>query len=63
MRDTVWAIIFSQTPIALGCLWVAWEVRGIRKATERITVAAEALLRRAEKGAPPPDEANTQTQQ
>jgi hypothetical protein len=46
MRDTVWAIIFSQTPIALACLWVAWEVRGIRKATERITAAAEILLGR-----------------
>ncbi len=36
MRDTVWSIILTQVPIAVGCLWVAWEIHGIRRALERI---------------------------
>ena len=36
MRDTVWSILLTQTPIALGCLWVAWEVRGIHRALRDI---------------------------
>ena len=40
MRDTVWAIILTQTPIAIACLWVAVEMRGIRRSLE----GAERLL-------------------
>jgi hypothetical protein len=36
MRDTVWSILLTQTPIALACLWVAWEVRGIHRALRDI---------------------------
>ena len=36
MRDTVIAIILTQVPIAIGCIWVAYEMRGIRKALARI---------------------------
>lgn len=37
MRDTVWSIVLTQTPIALACLVVALEMRGIRRALERIS--------------------------
>lgn len=40
MRDTVWSIILTQTPIAVACLWVAWELRGIRQALARVAKAA-----------------------
>jgi hypothetical protein len=50
MRDTVWSILLTQTPIALACLWVAWEVRGIRRALERIGAALESAGR---SGRPP----------
>jgi hypothetical protein len=43
VRDTVWSIILTQTPIAVACLWVAWELRAIRNALERISAAAERL--------------------
>jgi hypothetical protein len=36
MRDTVWSIVLTQTPIAIACILVAWEMRGIRRALERI---------------------------
>jgi hypothetical protein len=36
MRDTVWSILLTQIPIAVACVWVAWEVRGIRRALQRI---------------------------
>jgi hypothetical protein len=36
MRDTVWSIVLTQVPIAIGCLWVAWELHRIRRALERI---------------------------
>lgn len=36
MRDTVWSILLTQTPIALACLWVAWEIRGIHRALRDI---------------------------
>ena len=32
MRDTVWSILLTQTPIAVACVWVAWEMRGVRRA-------------------------------
>ena len=41
MRDTVWAIIISQTPIAAACFWMAWEARGIRNALLRLVQATE----------------------
>jgi hypothetical protein len=47
LRDTVWSIIFTQTPIAIACLWVAWELRGIRGALTRIAAAAEELRKSA----------------
>lgn len=50
MRDTVWSILLTQTPIALACLWVAWEVRGIRRALEDI---AATLKRLRDRQAPP----------
>lgn len=34
MRDTVWAIILTQAPIAIACIWVAVEMRGIRRSLE-----------------------------
>jgi hypothetical protein len=43
MRDTVWAIIITQTPIAVACFWVAWEARGIRNALARLVLATERL--------------------
>jgi hypothetical protein len=36
MRDTVWSIILTQTPIAVACLWVAWEMRGCHRALRDI---------------------------
>lgn len=36
MRDTVWSILLTQTPIALACLWVAWEMRGVHRALRDI---------------------------
>ncbi len=45
MRDTVWAILLTQVPIAIGCLWVAWEVRGIRRAVERLAKLGARHLR------------------
>ncbi|MFO0624001.1 MAG: hypothetical protein U0325_00165 [Polyangiales bacterium] len=36
MRDTVWSIILTQTPIAAACLWVAWEMRGCHRALRDI---------------------------
>jgi hypothetical protein len=41
MRDTVWAILISQAPIAVACFWMAWEARGIRKALIRLGRATE----------------------
>src|SRR5512143_2507178 len=46
MRDTVWSIILTQTPIAVACLVVAWEMRGIRRALERIAALLGDLERR-----------------
>lgn len=40
MRDTVWSIILTQTPIAIACTLVWWELRGIRKALGRVADAA-----------------------
>lgn len=45
MRDTVWAILLTQVPIAIGCVWVAWEVRGIRRAVERLAELGARQLR------------------
>lgn len=42
MRDTVWSILLTQTPIAIACLWVAWEMRGVHRALREIA----SLLRR-----------------
>ena len=47
MRDTVWVILLTQTPIALACLWVAFELRAIRRALDRIASAARDLSRDA----------------
>lgn len=47
MRDTVWSILLTQTPIALACLWVAWEMRGIHRALRDI---ADHLRRLADPG-------------
>jgi hypothetical protein len=41
MRDTVISIILTQAPIAVGCLWVAWELHKIRRALETIARTAE----------------------
>ena len=49
MRDTVWSIILTQTPIAVACLWVAFELRGIRRALERAAALLE-QRRSAEQG-------------
>ncbi len=49
MRDTVWSIVLTQTPIAIACLWAAWELRGIRGALNRIAAAAEKLRESASK--------------
>ena len=46
MRDTVVSIILTQVPIAIGCLWVAIEMRAVRRAFERIAAAAERLAER-----------------
>lgn len=46
MRDTVWSILVTQTPIAVACVWVAWEMRGVRRALERIAAVAAQLGRR-----------------
>lgn len=46
MRDTVWSILFTQTPIAVACLWVAWEMRGVHRALRDI---AELLRRLSER--------------
>lgn len=43
MRDTVVSIILTQAPIAVACLWVAWEMRAIRKSMDRIAKAAGKL--------------------
>ena len=43
MRDTVWSIILTQTPIALACALVWWEIRGVRKALERIAQTTREL--------------------
>ena len=43
MRDTVISIILTQAPIAFACLWVAWEMRAIRRSMERIARAASKL--------------------
>jgi hypothetical protein len=43
MRDTVWSIVLTQTPIAIACIMVAWELRGIRKALEKLGEAAKGL--------------------
>ena len=29
------AVLLTQIPIAIGCVWVAWELRRLRKAFER----------------------------
>jgi hypothetical protein len=42
------AILLTQLPIALGCFWVAWELRRIRRTLER------ALERPEEPGADRP---------
>ena len=36
MRATVWSILLTQTPIALACVWVAWEMRGVHRALRDI---------------------------
>lgn len=43
MKDTTWAILMTQTPIAIACLWVAWELRGIRNAMDRLASLVERL--------------------
>jgi hypothetical protein len=43
VRDTVWSIFLTQTPIAVACLWVAFELRGIRVAIERATSLLEQM--------------------
>jgi hypothetical protein len=49
MRDTVWSILLTQTPIAVACLVVAWEMRGIRQALERIAGLLRELKDRDER--------------
>jgi hypothetical protein len=46
VRDTVWSIVLTQTPIALACVWVAWEMRGIRSALERTATLLERIAER-----------------
>ena len=54
MRDTVWAILLTQTPIAIACLWVAWEMRGVRRAMVRLGRATERLAGVEEDDGPGP---------
>ena len=49
MRDTVWSILLTQTPIAVACLWVAWEMRGIRTALNRVAKVAEEMREKSGK--------------
>ncbi len=51
MRDTVWSILATQTPIAVACLWVAWEMRGVHRALRDI---ATQLARLADRDAKKP---------
>lgn len=50
MRDTVWSILLTQTPIALACVWVAWEMRGVHRALRDIAAQLRRLAERDEKG-------------
>lgn len=50
MRDTVWSIVLTQTPIAIACLLVALEMRGIRRALERIATLLGDLGKKNGKG-------------
>lgn len=43
MRDTVWSIVLTQVPIAIACFLVARELRGIKRALEKIAVLTEKL--------------------
>ena len=54
MRDTVWSILLPQIPIAIACLWVAIELRGIRKGIESIARSVERLPTDATDGNGPP---------
>jgi hypothetical protein len=49
MRDTVWSIVFTQVPIAVACLWVAWELRGAHRALRDIAGHLERLSKRKER--------------
>ena len=50
VRDTVWSILLTQTPIALACVWVAWEMRGVHRALKDIAAQLRRLAERDEKG-------------
>ncbi len=50
MRDTVWMILLTQTPIALACVWVAWEMRGVHRALRDIATQIRRVADRDEKG-------------
>ncbi len=49
MRDTVWMILLTQTPIALACVWVAWEMRGVHRALRDIATQIRRVADRDEK--------------
>ncbi len=49
MRDTVWMILLTQTPIALACVWVAWEMRGVHRALRDIATQIRRVADRNEK--------------
>lgn len=49
MRDTVWSILLTQTPIAIACVWVAWEMRGVHRALKDIASQLRRLADREEK--------------
>lgn len=48
MRDTVWSILLTQIPIAVACILVAWELRGIRKALAQLADVAKSLRQKNE---------------
>ncbi|MFI5301277.1 MAG: hypothetical protein ACHREM_24600 [Polyangiales bacterium] len=54
MSDTVWSILLTQTPIAIACLWVAWEMRGIHRALMRIATQVDKLTKPETPPVPPP---------
>jgi peptide methionine sulfoxide reductase MsrA len=45
------AILLTQIPIALGCFWLAWELRKLRKSIDS-TESASPPPRDPSKGAP-----------